>query len=138
MGNDFSCKIDGVGSIQIKMYDGIVIMLKYVRHVPEHRNKLISLGVLDSTSYKCTTQGGVLKVSKGILVVMKAKRIEKLYQLEGRTNVNQAVVAYKDASDSVFLWHQCLGHMSEKGPKVLVDRKSLPSLNFCKYCVFGK
>ena len=33
--------------------------------------------------------------------------------------------------------------MSEKGLKVLIDRKSLPSLkflnlNFCKYCVFGK
>jgi transposase InsO family protein len=53
------------------------------------------------------------------------------------------VVASEDASDSVRLWHQRLGHMSEKGLKVLVDRKSLPSLkflnlNFCKYCVFGK
>jgi transposase InsO family protein len=53
------------------------------------------------------------------------------------------VVASKDTSDSVCLGNQCLGHMSEKGLKVLVDRKSLPSLkflnlNFCKYCVFGK
>jgi transposase InsO family protein len=53
------------------------------------------------------------------------------------------VVASEDASDYVHLWHQCLSHMSEKWLKVLVDRKSLPSLkfmnlNFCKYCVFGK
>jgi hypothetical protein len=82
-------------------------------------------------------------VSKGILVVTKAKRIGNLYQLEGRTKVNQIVVASEDANDSVLLWHQRLGHMSEKELKVLVDCKSLPSLkfmnlNFCKYCVFGK
>ena len=92
MGNDFSCKIVGVGSIQIKMYEGIVRTLKYLRHVPELRKNLISLGVLDFTSYKCTTQGGVLKVSKGILVFMKEKRIGNLYHLEGRTQVNQVVV----------------------------------------------
>jgi hypothetical protein len=125
------------------MYDGTVRMLTDVRHVPELRKNLISLGVLDSGGYKCTVQGGVLKVSKGILVVMKAKRIENLYQLEGRTESNQAMVVSEGASDSTRLWHQCLGHMSEKGLKVLVDRKLLPSLkslnlNFCKHCIYGK
>jgi hypothetical protein len=82
-------------------------------------------------------------VSKDILVVMKEKRIENLYHLEGRTKVNQEMVAFEDESDYVHLWHLHLGHMREKGLKVLVDHKSLPSLkflnlNFCKYCVFGK
>ena len=84
MGNDFSCQIVGVGSIQIKMHDGYVRTLTDARNVPKLRKNLIYLGVLDSTSYKCTTQGGVLKVSKGILVVMKENRISNLYQLEGR------------------------------------------------------
>jgi hypothetical protein len=53
------------------------------------------------------------------------------------------MVSSEDEIESIRLWHQCLGHMSEKGLKVLVDRKSLPSLkflnlNFCKYFVFGK
>jgi transposase InsO family protein len=57
--------------------------------------------------------------------------------------MNQSVVAYEGAIDSVCLWHQFLVHMIEKGLKVLVDHMSLPSLeflnlNFCKYCVFGK
>jgi hypothetical protein len=74
---------------------------------------------------------------------MKEKREESIYQLEGRTEINQEVVASKGVSDSTRLWHQCLDHMSEKGLKVLVDHKSLPSLkfmdlNFYKYCVFGK
>jgi hypothetical protein len=143
MGNDISCKIVGIGSVQIKMYDITIRTLTDVRHVPELRNNLISLGVLDSSGYKCTVQGGVLKVFKGILVVMKAKRSRNLYHLEGSTEINQATVVSEGASDSTHLWHQCLGHMSEKGLKVLVDRKLLPSLkslnlNFCKHCIYGK
>ena len=74
---------------------------------------------------------------------MNEKMIKNLDHLEGRTKRNGEVLESKGASDSVHLWHQHLGHMSEKGLKVLVDRKSLPSLkflnlNFCKYCVFGK
>jgi hypothetical protein len=75
-------KIIGVGSIQIKMHDGSVGTLTNIRHVPELGKNLIFLGVIDYVGYKCTTQGGVLKVSKGILIVMKAKKIGNLYQLE--------------------------------------------------------
>jgi len=103
MGNYFSCKIVGVGRIQIKMYDGTVRMLTNVRHVPKLRNNLIYLGFLDSSGYKCTIQGVVLKLSKGILLVMKAKRIRNLYQLEGRTESNQEIVVYEGASDYSFM-----------------------------------
>jgi hypothetical protein len=85
MGNDFYCKIVGVGSVHIKMHDGFVRTLKDVSHVLELRKNLISLGVLDYVIYECTNQGGLLKVSKDILLVMKAKRIGNLYQLGGRT-----------------------------------------------------
>jgi len=112
------------------MHDGSIRTLTDVRHVPKLRKKLISLGVLHSPGYRCTTQVGLMKVSKGMLVVMNEKRIRNLYQLEGRTKMNQEVLASKGASDSVHLWHQCLGHMSDKGLKVLVDRKSLPILKF--------
>jgi hypothetical protein len=52
MGNDISCKVVGIGSIQIKMFDGSVKILTDVRHVPELRKSLISLGVLDIGGYK--------------------------------------------------------------------------------------
>jgi hypothetical protein len=53
-----------------------LVTLTDVIHLPELRNNFISLGVLYYASYKCTNQGGVLKVSKGILVVMKEKTQE--------------------------------------------------------------
>jgi len=71
MGNEISCKIVGIGRIQIKMHDGYVNTLINVRHVPELRKNLICLGVLDSEGYKCIVQGGVMKAYKDILLVMK-------------------------------------------------------------------
>jgi hypothetical protein len=53
MGNDFFCKIVGVGSIWIKMHDDSIRTLTYAVHVPELRKNLVSLGVLDSTGYRC-------------------------------------------------------------------------------------
>jgi hypothetical protein len=85
MGKYFSYKIIGVGSVRIKMHDGSVRTLKYVRHVPKLINNLIYFGVPYSVVYKCTNQGGVMKVPNDILVVMNAKRIQNLYQFEGRT-----------------------------------------------------
>ena len=56
MGNNVTCKIVGIRSIRIKIYDGIVRNLTYVRHVPELRKKLISMGVLDDAGYKFAVQ----------------------------------------------------------------------------------
>ena len=53
------------------MFDGIASMLVDVKHVPDLKRNLISLSTLDSKGYKCTGEGGTLKVSKGVLVVMK-------------------------------------------------------------------
>lgn len=61
----------GVGTVQLRMFDGIVRILENVRHVPELKKSLILLSELDSRGYKYTGQGRVIKVSKGILVVIK-------------------------------------------------------------------
>ena len=125
------------------MFDGVIRTLTDVRHVPELNKKLISLGVLDSRGHKFTRLSGVLKVSKGALVVMKAHITRNIYKLVGRTQVNDITLVYEEVSKSTQLWHQYLGHMSEKGLQVLMNCKLLPNLKslnlmFCRYCVFGK
>jgi hypothetical protein len=87
MGNGIPCKIVGVGSIRIRMFEGIVRELTDVRYVLELKSNLISLGVLDSCGYKYTGQGGALTLSKGSLVVMKEKKVDNLYKLEGSIEV---------------------------------------------------
>ena len=71
LGDNHSCKTIGVGSVKIKMFDGVIRTLTDVRHVPELKKNLISLGVLDSCGHKFTGFDGTLKAFKGALVVMK-------------------------------------------------------------------
>ena len=71
IGNNASCKIACIGMVIIKMFDRVVRILDNVIHVPNLKRNLISLSTLDSKGYKYTGEGGVLKVSKGVLVVMK-------------------------------------------------------------------
>ena len=52
--DNHSCNIVGVRSVGIKMFDGDRIKLTYVRHVLELKEKIISLGVLDSCGHKFT------------------------------------------------------------------------------------
>ena len=87
------------------MYDGTTRKFTKVRDVPDLRNYLITLGVLDCVGYRCRVQGGVMMVMKGILVAMEAKMFWNLYSLEGRRETNHGIVAYEGASDSTHLWH---------------------------------
>ncbi len=83
MGNDALCKVVGVGSVKMKMFDGMVRTLSDVRHVPGLKKNLISLGILDKNGCKTTLYGGEMRVVRGSLVVMKGKMNGSLYALEG-------------------------------------------------------
>lgn len=47
MGNDHKCQVIGIGSITLRSYDGTLRTLNNVRHIPELKRNLISLGTLD-------------------------------------------------------------------------------------------
>ncbi|KAG8489021.1 hypothetical protein CXB51_017120 [Gossypium anomalum] len=116
MGNNASCKITGVGTIEVKMFDRVIRALSDVRHVSELKRNLISLSTLDLKWYRYTDKSGVLKISKGSLVEMKGQRkTVKLYVLQGSTITGDAVVVSSSLSDDDItkLWHIRLGHMSQ-------------------------
>ncbi|KAK2966723.1 hypothetical protein RJ640_000624 [Escallonia rubra] len=145
MGNDVACKVVMIGSIQIRMHDGIMRTMTDVRHVPELRKKLISLGTLDSNGSSYRAAGGVMRIMKGALVVMKGLKQNSLYLLQGSTVAGAAVATSSSDidSDTTKLWHMRLGHMSERGMDVLskqglLGSKKIRKLDFCEHCVFGK
>ncbi|KAG8472501.1 hypothetical protein CXB51_035376 [Gossypium anomalum] len=114
MGNNASCKIAGVETIKVKIFDGFHRTLSDVRHVPELKRNLILLSTLDSKGYRYTTESEVSKISKGSLVVMKGQRkAAKLYVLQGSIVTGEAAVASSSSSDDDItkLWHMRLGHM---------------------------
>jgi hypothetical protein len=81
MGNNVAYKIVGIGTIRIRVHDGIVRTLTNVRHIPDLKKNLISLGTLDSLGYKYSGEGGVIRVSKGSLVIMEGNKVDGLYFL---------------------------------------------------------
>ena len=122
MGNNMAYKTVGVGTIQLRMHDGVVRTLSGVRHVPDLKKNLMSLGARDSLGCKFLGGGGVLKVSRGALVLMKGQQRGNLYILQCSTITGAAAtVASSKVSDSdlTHLWHMRLGHMSERGMTVL-------------------
>ena len=145
MGNDAVCKVVGIGTVRIKCHDKAVRTLTEVRHIPDLKRNLISLSSLDSIGCAYSGGGGVLKVSKGNLVVMKGSKVNHLYHLQGSTVMGPSIGTCNSVSDKdrTKLWHMRLGHMSERGMTVLSKRGLLcgeqtTSLDFCEHCVLGK
>ena len=143
MGNDHPCSIDGVGSVKIRMFDGVIRTLQNVRYIPDMRKNLISLGELDARGYGLVVNEGRMSVSMGEKIVIEAVRQRKnLFVLKGST-VRGTVLATVSQDEMAKLWHMRLGHMSEKGLTILHKRDLLPGLRscalaFCEHCVFGK
>jgi hypothetical protein len=149
MGDNTPCEVIGIGSVKIRTHDGMTHTLIDVRHVPTMFRNLISLSTLGNMGYKYFTSGGVLKVSKGSLIVMKGvMKSVNLYILSGDSIISTAAVSsaaavtFDNCSDSK-LWHMHLGHMSQLGLAELSKRGLLKGYNnneleFCEHCVFGK
>ena len=51
MGDDHPCNIEGIGTVRIKMFDGIVQELKKVGYVPQVKKNFISVGILKALGH---------------------------------------------------------------------------------------
>ena len=93
----------------------------------------------DGEGYCTTFSSHEWKITKGALVIARGKRTGTLYVTSNLENI--ITVAYADANSN--LWHQRLGHISEKGMKTLMSKGKLPNLKnvdvgLCEDCIFGK
>jgi len=88
---------------------------------------------------KTTFDSDVCKITKGVVMMAQRKKEGTLYMTLGsRASIS---VALSEADAGV--WHQRLGHMSEKGIKVMHSNDKLPrlksvELDFCEDCIYGK
>jgi len=75
LGNNKACKVQGMGTIRLKMFDGREFLLKDVRFVPELKRNLISLSMFDSLGYCTGIEHGVCKISHGALITVKGSKM---------------------------------------------------------------
>jgi hypothetical protein len=136
MGNDDVCDIKRIGTIHLKMHNGIVKTLTEVRYVPDLKKNLFSLEVLESSGYKIIMHGRVLKAICGVLDALKCTRKGNLYFLDKSTVTGRVVISKSfkdDEADNSRLWHVRLRHAGEKALRGLVKKGLLKGAKTRKY-----
>ncbi|WKA08799.1 hypothetical protein VitviT2T_026489 [Vitis vinifera] len=141
MGNDGSAKAIGMGDVRLETSNGTMLTLKNVKHIPDIRINLISTGKLDDEGFCNTFRDSQWKLTRGSMVIAKVNKSSSLYFMQARV-IDSSINAVDD--DSTFeLWHNRLGHMSEKGLMILAKKNLLSgmkkgSLKRCAHCLAGK
>ena len=82
---------------------------------------------------------GTLTVTKGARVLACGKKTGTLYMTSSPRNT----IAVVEASTDTSLWHRRLGHISEKGMRMLPSKGKLLELksvdfDMCESCILGK
>jgi len=140
LGDDKPCKIVRMGTVFIKQQNGNKWLLKEVRHVPDLKKNLISIGQLGGEGCITTFIDKTWKVTEGSLVIAKGEKVGTLYLCNGISN---SVNALTSTREDRTLWHHRLRHMSENGMQIIHSRNLLPGLKhfdlkFYENYVYGK
>ncbi|MFQ6663561.1 hypothetical protein Gotur_031048 [Gossypium turneri] len=85
MRNNLSSKVIDIGTVKIRIHDGTIRTLLDVRYVLGLRKNLISLSILDLKGCRINIESFAIKLSRGALILLKGKRTDSLYILEGST-----------------------------------------------------
>ena len=124
MADGAALDVVGMGDVRILLPNVFVWLLEEVRHIPNLRRNLISVGQLDDERHAILFVGGTWKVTKGASVLARGKKKGTLYM----TSSPRDTIAIAEASTNTSLWHCRLGHMSKKGMKMLLSKGKLPEL----------
>jgi len=154
LGNDKKARIFGCGKFKRKLQGGVVRTLLCVLHIPTLAINLIFISKMDDGGVKIMIKKYSCKMIKGEMVLMQGVQIGTLYKLLGIIFIdgcNSSVVPESGVGNLVvsgektMLYHQRLGHIGEKGLRILhgngmVEVMSNCSLDFdfCQRCVYGK
>ncbi|KAL2237238.1 UNVERIFIED_CONTAM: Retrovirus-related Pol polyprotein from transposon TNT 1-94 [Sesamum indicum] len=139
LGDNKPLKIVGKGDVRIKSTNGSCWTLHDVRHIPGLKRNLILVGQLDSDGFHTKFGDAKWKISRGAMTLARGLKSGTLYMAGGSSSNIPFAATVSQAN----LWHNRLGHMSEKGMNVLKSKGRLPKLKsmevgHCEHCVFRK
>lgn len=80
MANSSKSKIINIGTINMKIFDRVILTLGNVRHIPNLRKNFVSLNRLDALDNDFSTRNEFMKVGKGSLVIIKRKSKNNLFK----------------------------------------------------------
>ena len=80
-----------------------------MRYVPQVKKNLISVGALEALGHAVSVRDGVLKITRGSLVVMKGVQRFNLYPLMGSMVTRRVTTSIFSDGDCTQVWHMSLG-----------------------------
>ena len=93
LANGTALDVVGIGDVRILLPNRSIWLLEKVRHIPDLRRNLISIGQLDDKGHAILFVGGTWKVTKGARVLAREKKTGTLYMtLSSRDTVAVAEV----------------------------------------------
>ena len=82
-----------------------------MRYVPQLKRNLISVGALKALGLVISVRDGVLKMIKGLMVVV---RRDNLYYLKGSTVTGQVETSSPSDDGCIKVWQMKVGHGGER------------------------
>ena len=89
----------GMGDVRILLPNRCIWLLEKVRHIPDLRRNLISIGQLDDEGHVILFIGGTWKVTKGARILARGKKTDTLYM----TSSPRDTIAVADVSTDTSL-----------------------------------
>nr|KYP46507.1 hypothetical protein KK1_031912 [Cajanus cajan] len=90
--NNKACKVQGMSTVHLRMFDNYDILLQDVWYVPELKRILLLISMFDSLGYTTKVEHGMMKISNGALIVAKGTKRNGLFILDGYTVIAHAFV----------------------------------------------
>ena len=87
--------------------------MKEVRYVSQPKRNLISVDALKTLGLMVSILDGVLKMTKGSMVVMKGVRRKNLYYLKDSTVIGHVKTSISSDDVCTQVWQMRLGHGGE-------------------------
>ena len=85
LGNNKPYKVQGMGSICLKMFNDKETLLTGLRYVPELKRNLISISMFDALGYTTRIEHVMMKIFKNSVMIAKGIKMNGLYILDGST-----------------------------------------------------
>jgi hypothetical protein len=157
LGNDSRTRIIGRGRFKLRLIDGRIRTLPGVLHIPGMAKNLISISKMEDAGVKTIFEKGTCKMVRAAIVLMKGAHFGTLYKLLGSTisdGCNSSIVldigveekrTPTVSGEKVMLWHQRLGHIGEKGLRLLHGKGMVEGIfkfsrdfDFCEHFLYRK
>ena len=96
MSNKDVKEVLGIGNVILVTHTGSKLVLKDVRHVPDVRLDIISIGKLDDEGYPNHFSARRWKLAKGSQIIAKCQKLNSLYLMQVIVSSGEVNVANKN------------------------------------------